>query len=137
MLPEIIRDAPRSFLICGMALEPMVPSDEPSHEAGRLHPPDAEFRCGGGAAHTADDGTAGGAAGTRLVGHQTACYLESSLATPVILWAAHPVFRRGWDSIANSSPNRWTLISLGVAAACLYSIVATVLPGTLTPGKPI
>ncbi|PWJ10713.1 Cu+-exporting ATPase [Jannaschia seohaensis] len=40
-----------------------------------------------------------------------------------------PFFRRGWDSIVNRSPNMWTLISIGVAAAYLYSIVATFLPG--------
>jgi Cu+-exporting ATPase len=50
------------------------------------------------------------------------------LATPIILWAALPFFRRGWDSLVNRSPNMWTLISLGVAAAYLYSLVATFLP---------
>ncbi|MGB5557615.1 MAG: copper-translocating P-type ATPase, partial [Paracoccaceae bacterium] len=34
-----------------------------------------------------------------------------------------------WDSVVNRSPNMWTLISLGVGAAYLYSIVATFLPG--------
>lgn len=32
MHPEIIRDAPGACPICGMALEPMVPSDQPSEE---------------------------------------------------------------------------------------------------------
>lgn len=32
MHPEIIRDEPGACPICGMALEPMVPSDEPSEE---------------------------------------------------------------------------------------------------------
>jgi Cu+-exporting ATPase len=63
------------------------------------------------------------------IGHQTASYLEFVLATPIILWAALPFFRRGWDSIVNRSPNMWTLISIGVAAAYLYSLVATFLPG--------
>jgi Cu+-exporting ATPase len=47
----------------------------------------------------------------------------------VILWAALPFFRRGIDSIRNVSPNMWTLISLGVGAAYLYSLVATFAPG--------
>jgi Cu+-exporting ATPase len=63
------------------------------------------------------------------VGHQTASYLEFVVATPIVLWAALPFFKRGWDSLVNRSPNMWTLISLGVAAAYLYSIVATFLPG--------
>ena len=62
------------------------------------------------------------------IGHPTASYVEFALATPVILWAALPFFKRGWDSLVNRSPNMWTLISLGVAAAYLYSIVATFLP---------
>jgi Cu+-exporting ATPase len=33
------------------------------------------------------------------------------------------------ESIVNRSPNMWTLVSLGVAAAYLYSIFATFLPG--------
>ena len=32
MHPEIVRDEPGACPICGMALEPMIPSDEPSHE---------------------------------------------------------------------------------------------------------
>jgi Cu+-exporting ATPase len=36
-----------------------------------------------------------------------------------------PFFKRGWESIVNRSPNMWTLIALGVAAAYLYSLVAT------------
>src|SRR5690606_15454645 len=34
----------------------------------------------------------------------------------------------GWQSILNRSPNMWTLISLGVGAAYLYSVVATLFP---------
>jgi Cu+-exporting ATPase len=63
------------------------------------------------------------------IGHQIASYLEFVLATPIVLWAALPFFKRGWDSLVNRSPNMWTLISLGVGAAYLYSIVATFLPG--------
>ena len=76
--------------------------------------------------------TMGGMVGLPLrdwIGHQTASYLEFVLATPIVLWAAWPFFRRGWDSVVNRSPNMWTLISLGVTAAYLYSIFATFLPG--------
>jgi Cu+-exporting ATPase len=63
------------------------------------------------------------------VGHQNAMYLEFLLATPIVLWAALPFFKRGWDSVVNRSPNMWTLISLGVVAAYGYSLLATFLPG--------
>lgn len=36
MHPEIVRDAPGECPICGMALEPIVPSDEPSGELGSV-----------------------------------------------------------------------------------------------------
>ena len=48
---------------------------------------------------------------------------------PIVLWAGWPFFERAVQSVANRSPNMWTLISIGVAAAYLYSIVATFLPG--------
>ena len=51
------------------------------------------------------------------------------LATPVVLWSGLPFFVRGVQSVINRSPNMWTLIGLGTAAAYLYSFVATVAPG--------
>ncbi|MDQ3203000.1 MAG: copper-translocating P-type ATPase [Pseudomonadota bacterium] len=54
--------------------------------------------------------------------------MELALATPVTLWAGWPFFVRGIASIRNRSPNMWTLIGLGTAAAYLYSVMATLLP---------
>ncbi len=129
MHPEIVRDAPGTCPICGMALEPVVPSDEPSAEltdftrrmwiSAAVAAPLVILTMGELVALPVRD----------WIGHQMASYLEFVLATPIILWAALPFFRRGWDSLVNRSPNMWTLISLGVAAAYLYSIVATFLPG--------
>jgi Cu+-exporting ATPase len=55
-------------------------------------------------------------------------WLELVLATPVVLWAAWPFFVRCVASIRNRSPNMWTLIGIGVAAAYVYSVLATVWP---------
>ncbi len=55
-------------------------------------------------------------------------WIELALATPVTLWAGWPFFVRGIASIRNRSPNMWTLIGLGTAAAYLYSVMATLLP---------
>ena len=129
MHPEIVRDAPGSCPICGMALEPMVPSDEPSEELTDFT---RRMWISAAAAVPLIILTMGELVALPVrdwIGHQTASYLEFMLATPIILWAALPFFRRGWDSIVNRSPNMWTLISIGVAAAYLYSIVATFLPG--------
>lgn len=129
MHPEIVRDAPGSCPICGMALEPMVPSDEPSEELTDFT---RRMWISAAAAVPLIILTMGELVALPVrdwVGHQTASYLEFVLATPIILWAALPFFRRGWDSVLNRSPNMWTLISLGVGAAYLYSLVATFLPG--------
>jgi P-type Cu+ transporter len=129
MHPEIVRDAPGSCPICGMALEPMVPSDEPSEELSDFT---RRMWISAAAAVPLIILTMGELVALPVrdwIGHQTASYLEFVLATPIILWAALPFFQRGWDSIVNRSPNMWTLISIGVAAAYIYSIVATFLPG--------
>ena len=129
MHPEIVRDAPGACPICGMALEPMLPSDEPSEELTDFT---RRMWISAAAAVPLVILTMGELVALPVrdwIGHQTASYLEFALATPIILWAALPFFRRGWDSLANRSPNMWTLISLGVAAAYLYSLVATFLPG--------
>jgi len=63
------------------------------------------------------------------IGEQTTIYIEFLLATPVILWAAQPFFKRGWTSVMTWNLNMWTLIMLGVAAAYGYSVVATFFPG--------
>ena len=128
MHPEIVRDAPGSCPICGMALEPMVPSDEPSEELTDFT---RRMQISAAAAVPLIILTMGELVALPVrdwIGHQVASYLEFVLATPIVLWAALPFFRRGWDSIVNRSPNMWTLISLGVGAAYLYSIVATFLP---------
>jgi Cu+-exporting ATPase len=126
---EIIRDAPGPCPLCGMALEPVVPSDEPSEELTDFT---RRMWISAAAAVPLIVLTMGELVALPVrdwIGHQTASYLEFVLATPIVLWAALPFFKRGWDSVINRAPNMWTLISLGVAAAYLYSIVATFLPG--------
>jgi Cu+-exporting ATPase len=129
MHPEIVRDEPGSCPLCGMALEPMIPSDEPSEEL-------TDFACrlwiSAAAAVPLIILTMGELVGLPVrdwLGHQLSAYVEFILATPVLLWAAQPFFQRGLDSIRNLSPNMWTLISLGVGAAYAYSLVATFAPG--------
>ena len=43
--------------------------------------------------------------------------VELVLSAPVVLWAGWPFFVRCVDSIRRRSPNMWTLIGIGVAAA--------------------
>ncbi len=129
MHPEIVKDGPGSCPICGMALEPMLPTDAPSEELSDFT---RRMWISAAAAVPLVILTMGEMVGLPVrdwIGHQTAVYLEFLLASPIVLWAALPFFRRGWESIQNRSPNMWTLITLGVGAAYLYSLVATFLPG--------
>jgi Cu+-exporting ATPase len=63
------------------------------------------------------------------LGERVSDWVELALATPVVLWCAWPFFVRCWQSFVNRSPNMWTLIGIGVGAAYLYSLIATVAPG--------
>ena len=55
-------------------------------------------------------------------------WLQLALSTPVVVWAAWPFFVRGWRSVISWNLNMFTLISLGVAAAYLYSTLAMLFP---------
>jgi Cu+-exporting ATPase len=131
MHPEIVRDGPGACPICGMALEPMVPTlDEgPNPElidmtrrfwiAAALGLPVFLLAMG--------DMLFGMGLGGR-VDTRWANWLGLVLATPVVWWAGWPFFERGWASIVNRSPNMFTLIALGVGAAYAYSTAATLVP---------
>ena len=63
--------------------------------------------------------------GRHLIGRCTCCsawpashWIQFVLATPVVLWAGWPFFARGWPSLVNRSLNMFTLIALGIGAAC-------------------
>ncbi len=131
MHPEIVRDEPGSCPICGMALEPMTPSAdaEPSHELVDFT---RRMWISAALALPLVILTMGELVGLPLrgrIGEPLATWLEFLLATPVVLWAAIPFFARFLASLKNRSPNMWTLIGLGVAAAYGYSVVATFAPG--------
>ncbi len=61
-------------------------------------------------------------------------WVQLVLSTPVVLWCGWPFFKRAWLSIVNLSPNMFTLIAIGVGAAYLYSLVATIAPGIFPEG---
>ncbi|AZO17035.1 heavy metal translocating P-type ATPase [Mesorhizobium sp. M2A.F.Ca.ET.043.05.1.1] len=131
MHPEIIRDKPGSCPICGMALEPMgVPTGD---EGPNPELVDFTRRFWVSAALSAPllifaMAPMLGLSFESLIDGRTKTWVELALASPVVLWAAFPFFHRGWESVVNRSPNMWTLISLGVGAAYLYSVVAALFP---------
>jgi Cu2+-exporting ATPase len=56
-------------------------------------------------------------------------WIEFLLATPVVFYSGWVFFKRGWSSIRRWAPNMWTLISIGVGAAYLFSVFALLIPG--------
>ncbi|MDP3857683.1 MAG: heavy metal translocating P-type ATPase [Stagnimonas sp.] len=131
MHPEVRQPAPGNCPKCGMTLEPLMPSLEDEE-----NPELADFRRRfWWTLPLTVIATLMAMFGHRLVhgGLPQQSWLELLLTTPVILWAGWPFFVRGVRSIKNRSPNMWTLIGLGVAAAYGYSVVATVVPGVFPP----
>ncbi len=132
MHPEIVRDAPDSCPICGMALElagAVAAGDEDNSE---LHAMNRRFWASvpltavvfvlamGHAFPGLMPESPGAVAAMR--------WAELALATPVVLWCGWPFFARGWQSLVNRHLNMFTLISLGVGVAYAYSLVAALFP---------
>ena len=55
-------------------------------------------------------------------------WIEFLLATPVVFYSSWDFFKRGWSSIRRWMPNMWTLISIGVGAAYVFSVFALLAP---------
>ncbi len=137
MHPEVRQVGPGACPKCGMALEPEVPTEEPSDD-GELRDMKRRFWVALALAAPllviAMGDMALGHAISRAVGHRERVFFELALATPVCLWAALPFYERGVASIRNKSLNMFTLIALGVAAAYGYSVVAAVAPQVFPSG---
>jgi Cu+-exporting ATPase len=126
MHPQIRQDHPGDCPICGMALEPVMPTldDEESPELVSF-----THRFWWTLPLTIIVTT------LAMFGHRlgwfdmaTQSWGELVLSLPVVLWAGWPFFARGAQSVVNRNPNMWTLISLGTGAAFIYSVVATLVP---------
>jgi Cu+-exporting ATPase len=127
MHPQVRRDAPGHCPICGMALEPELPSLEEGKDPELV---DFERRFWWTLPLTVVGVLlAMFAHSMELMDPRIQSWAELALGAPVVLWAGAPFFRRGWQSIVNRSPNMWTLIALGTGAAFVYSVVATIAPG--------
>jgi P-type Cu+ transporter len=127
MHPEVRQDHPGACPKCGMALEPELPSlDDGENPELR----DFRRRFVWTLPLTVIV-TVLAMAGHRLQWFDmaTQSWIELVLTLPIVLWAGWPFFERAVRSVVNRSPNMWTLIGLGTAAAFVYSVVATVLPG--------
>ena len=120
MHPQIRQAGPGACPVCGMALEPLLPTVEAD---------DSELRAVRRKFWISVALTLPviGLSMTQLRG------VEFLLTLPVIIWAAADYYRRGWLGIVNRSPNMYTLIGLGVVIAYGYSVWATLLPDLFPP----
>jgi Cu+-exporting ATPase len=124
MHPEVRQQGPGSCPKCGMALEPEMPSLDEGEDPELV---DFRRRFWISLPFTLAVFVLAmfGEGWLPAASHN---WVELALATPVVLWCGLPFFVRGVQSVVNRSPNMWTLIGLGTAAAYLYSLVATVSP---------
>jgi Cu+-exporting ATPase len=133
MHPEIVQEGPGTCPLCGMALEPAMPSLEEGE-----NPELTDFRRRFWWSLPLSVATMALAmlAMTPVLhglSPDLRVWIELALATPVVLWAGWPFLQRWAQSIRHRSPNMWTLIGTGVLAAYGYSVVATLAPGLFPP----
>src|SRR6266478_2162822 len=132
MHPQIVRDGPGSCPICGMALEPMMPTGEDA-ENPELRDMTRRFWVALAlsvpllAIAMIED--VDKPALDAILPPQLAVWVQLVLATPAVLWGGAPFFQRGWASLVNRRLNMFTLIALGTGIAYLYSLVAALVPG--------
>jgi Cu+-exporting ATPase len=126
MHPEIRQDHPGNCPKCGMTLEPVIPELD-ADDNQELKDFSRRFWT---TLPLTVIVTVLAMFGHRLglLDPRTQTWVELVLSLPIVLWAGWPFFVRGARSVANRSPNMWTLIGLGTGAAFLYSVVATIVP---------
>jgi len=134
MHPEVVRDAPGSCPICGMALEPRTVTLEPVED---VHLKDTTRRfwicvvlsLPLVAAAMAE--MVWGLEFRHAVDERVFAWGQLALATPVVLWGGWPFFERAWVSFRTLRLNMYSLIGLGVAVAYLFSVFAVLAPDAL------
>jgi Cu+-exporting ATPase len=135
MHPEVINDHPGTCPKCGMALEPKTVTAEEGPNPEYI---DMRRRFWVGVALTLPVfviAMSGMLPSNPLHSYVSVLsWVQLVLTTPVVFWCGWPFFERAWASFRNLSPNMFTLIALGVGAAFIYSVVATVAPGVFPEG---
>ena len=130
MHPQIVRDAPGSCPLCGMALVPIAGTGEADDSELR----DLTRRFWIGTVLTIPLVVLAmapmiGIAEPFGLAPRSRGWVEFVLGTPVVLWVGGPILKKFWLSLAHRSLNMYTLIGLGVGLAYLFSLVATFIPG--------
>ena len=136
MHPEIVRDAPGSCPLCGMALEPVTVSLEDEKNPELVDMTRRFWVCLLLTIPVFALGMSDLIPGQPLqhrIGQSTLNWVQLLLATPVVLWGAAPFFQRAWYSVINRSLNMFTLIGLGIAVGYSFSLIAVIAPQLFPP----
>lgn len=132
MHPEIKRDKPGSCPICGMDLV-SEKGDASDEEEKAYHKMNKRFWCAVAftipVALIAMLGMIPRIQLDQILPMKTWNWIQLLLTIPVITYSGGEFFKRGWSSVRRWSPNMWTLISLGVGAAFIFSVIALLVPG--------
>jgi len=132
MHPKVVSDTPGSCPICGMDLVPM-PGEEKSEEEVAYHNMAKRFWIAlGFTLPVFLIASSNDVSFINLGDIAPKVYwrwAEFILTLPVVFYAGWDFFVRGWNSVRRWSPNMWTLITLGVGAAFLFSVAGLFFPG--------
>ncbi len=128
MHPEIVRDEPGSCPICGMALEPRTAPAEGDEEDPELKAMTRRFWVGVALSAPLVVIAMAPMVGVHWLSARVRVWIELALATPLVFWCGWPLLVRGWRSVVTFKLNMFTLVSVGVLAAWIFSVVATVVP---------
>jgi Cu+-exporting ATPase len=138
MHPEVQQDHPGDCPKCGMALElKTATGTTDDDEGGELRDMTRRLWIGGALALPvfllAMAHLIPGIGHDSWVMSATSRWIQFGLATPVVLWAGWPFFKRGWRSVVTWNLNMFTLIAIGVGTAFIYSVVAMLAPEIFPP----
>ena len=133
MHPEILRDMPGDCPKCGMALEPLIPTDDDSESIKLARRFWVSVALGIPVVLLAMAPMLGV---TFLEGQWTG-WAECLLSLPVVFWCGASVWVKGYQSFATRNLNMFSLISLGTGVAFLYSVTILGFGRKLVPGEPV
>jgi Cu+-exporting ATPase len=134
MHPEVQQNHPGECPKCGMTLEPKtVTAGTDDDENAELRDMTKRFWFGAALAlpvfGLAMAHLIPALARESWVDSSVSRWVQFALATLVVGWAGWPLLHRGWRSIVTRHLNMFTLISIGVGAAFVFSAVAMLMPG--------
>jgi Cu+-exporting ATPase len=131
MHPEIVQNHPGTCPLCGMALEPVLPTPDDVNEETETQ----RLRKLTLLASVLSLPVVLLAMGPMLIGshgparfHQLSSIVQGILSTAAVFGCGRLIFARAWEAARHRTLNMFTLIAIGVGAAWTYSVLALLFP---------